>query len=212
MISLDISAQGIEAIIAELEPTEKQVNAALSLTLNRMSKWVQTRTVKWLSAELQVIQKIMRRRMRKTSIRKSAAEKLENAAFSAQQRLHSLMTTWERDLRLQADTPFVSQALVAFADGYEALEDPESTLKDVYITNNSFPAGRRDELVKADTGSSYGFMHAIYHPTFNTLQDEMGYYDVFLFDPDGNLVYSVFKETDFATNMNTGPWANTGLA
>ena len=51
MISLDISAQGIEAIIAELEPTEKQVNAALSRTLNRMSKWVQTRTVKGLSTE-----------------------------------------------------------------------------------------------------------------------------------------------------------------
>lgn len=72
MISLDISAQGIEAIIAELEPTEKQVNAALSRTLNRMSKWVQTRTVKGLSTELQVIQKVMRRRMRKTSIQKTS--------------------------------------------------------------------------------------------------------------------------------------------
>lgn len=38
MISLDISAQGIESIIAELEPTEKQVNAALSRTLNKMAK------------------------------------------------------------------------------------------------------------------------------------------------------------------------------
>lgn len=72
MISLDIGAQGIEAIIAELEPTEKQANAALSRTLNRMAKWVQTRTTKGLSAELQVTQKIMRRRMRKTSIQKTS--------------------------------------------------------------------------------------------------------------------------------------------
>ena len=68
MISLDISAQGIESIIAELEPTEKQVNAALSRTLNKMAKWIQTRTVKGLSAELQVMQKVLRRRMRKTTI------------------------------------------------------------------------------------------------------------------------------------------------
>ena len=47
MISLDISAQGIESIIAELEPTEKQVNAALSRTLNKMAKWIQTRTERW---------------------------------------------------------------------------------------------------------------------------------------------------------------------
>ena len=73
MISLDISAQGIEAIIAELEPTEKQVNAALGRTLNRMSKWVQTRTVKGLSAELQVMQKVFRRRMRKTTIQKTSS-------------------------------------------------------------------------------------------------------------------------------------------
>ena len=72
MISLDISAQGLEAIIAELEPTEKQANKALSRTLNKMAKWVQTRTVKGLSTELQIVQKIIRRRMRKTTIQKTS--------------------------------------------------------------------------------------------------------------------------------------------
>ncbi|RZG78353.1 hypothetical protein EXE10_18205 [Acinetobacter sp. WCHAc060033] len=71
MISLDIRAQGIDAIVAELEPTEKQFNAVLSRTLNKMAKWVQTRTAKGLSAELQVMQKIVRRRMRKTTIKKT---------------------------------------------------------------------------------------------------------------------------------------------
>ena len=40
----------------------------------------------------------------------------------------------------------------------------------------------------------------------------MGYYDVFLFDTDGNLVYSVFKELDYATNILNGEWRDTGLA
>ena len=34
----------------------------------------------------------------------------------------------------------------------------------------------------------------------------------FLFSPKGDLVYSVFKENDFATNMYTGEWKNTDLA
>ena len=39
-----------------------------------------------------------------------------------------------------------------------------------------------------------------------------GYHDVFLIDPAGNLVYTAFKELDFATNLKTGPWKETGLA
>ena len=36
--------------------------------------------------------------------------------------------------------------------------------------------------------------------------------DVFLFDPLWNLVYTVYKERDFATNIETGEWRDTGLA
>ncbi len=145
-------------------------------------------------------------------IKRSAAEKLENAAKFTAGRIETLLEAIDRDLRLQANAPFTSQALIALSDGYESLENPEETLREVYITNNEFPADSRDSLVKADTGSSYGFIHAIYHPTFNARQDEMSYYDVFLFDTKGNLVYSVFKENDFATNMLSGEWKDSGLA
>ncbi len=144
-------------------------------------------------------------------IKKSAAAKLENAASSAAARLGTLLSSMERDLRLQTAAPFTAQALIALTDGFEALENPEAKLREVYITNNSFPQGRRDELVEADTGSSYGFIHRIYHPTYDTLQNEMGYYDVFLLDTEGNVVYSVFKEDDFATNVKSGPLKDSGL-
>jgi methyl-accepting chemotaxis protein len=39
-----------------------------------------------------------------------------------------------------------------------------------------------------------------------------GYGDIFLFDAQGNLIYSVAKRPDFATNFKTGPWKNTALA
>jgi PAS domain S-box-containing protein/diguanylate cyclase (GGDEF)-like protein len=39
-----------------------------------------------------------------------------------------------------------------------------------------------------------------------------GFYDLFLIDPSGNIIYSVMKEADFATNLLTGPYKDTGLS
>ena len=52
-----------------------------------------------------------------------------------------------------------------------------------------------------------------YHKWFHKLQQDEGYYDVFLFDTEGNLIYSVFKELDYATNFNAGggKWAGSDL-
>lgn len=137
---------------------------------------------------------------------------LHSIAVLKTNRISNLLNNVERDLRLQSLAPATSQALIALADGYDMLGDAAGeTLRRVYIDENPNPLGEKDALVKADTGSSYGFIHAIYHPALNQLQDEMGYYDVFLFDTEGNLVYSVFKENDFATNVVDGPWAESGL-
>lgn len=145
-------------------------------------------------------------------IKHNATAELENAVSFTQEKVATLLATVDRDLRLQAETPSTAQALLALTDGYTSLEEPETRLRDVYIENNSFPKGQRDQLAMADTGSSYGFIHNIYHSTFDTLQNEMGYYDLLLLDPEGNIVYSVAKEDDFATNMVTGKWRNSGLA
>ena len=41
---------------------------------------------------------------------------------------------------------------------------------------------------------------------------ERGYYDFFLISPEGDVLYTVEKEADFATNLETGAWRETGLA
>ncbi|MFV8829247.1 methyl-accepting chemotaxis protein [Alkalihalobacterium sp. APHAB7] len=38
------------------------------------------------------------------------------------------------------------------------------------------------------------------------------YYDLFLIDREGNIIYTVEKEDDYGTNLITGPYNNTGLA
>lgn len=141
-----------------------------------------------------------------------ARQKLEGGAHLTATQVEGLLNNIDRDLTLRATLPTTTQALVALADGYASLENPEEVLRRVYITENEHPIGEKDQLVKADTGSSYGFIHAIYHPALDDLQNAMDYYDIFLFDTEGNLVYSVFKENDFATNMLSGEWKDSGLA
>lgn len=145
-------------------------------------------------------------------IARAAAGQLESTANLKSKRVETLLNTIDRDLRLQAAKPSTRTALIALADGFASLENPTEVLRRVYIEENEHPLGQKDLLVSADTGSSYGFIHAIYHPALDNLQNEMGYYDVFLFDTEGNLVYSVFKENDYATNMLDGEWKDSGLA
>ncbi len=40
---------------------------------------------------------------------------------------------------------------------------------------------------------------------------ERGYYDIFLFDTDGDLVYTVFEELDYATNVMNRKYKDTDL-
>lgn len=61
-------------------------------------------------------------------------------------------------------------------------------------------------------GSFYSRAHRRYHPTLRNYIEEFGYYDLFLVDNDGEVVYSVQKEMDYATSLATGPYRNSGLA
>jgi len=81
-----------------------------------------------------------------------------------------------------------------------------------YISENKFPIGEKHKLDSADDGSLYSEAHQEYHPYIRQLLETFGYYDIFLVEPEtGFIVYSVYKEIDFATSLKTGPYANTAI-
>jgi len=49
------------------------------------------------------------------------------------------------------------------------------------------------------------------HAFFSSYKQEYGYYDIFLFDAEGNAFYTVCKEADYQTNFQTGPYSSTNL-
>ncbi|MFT6270533.1 MAG: methyl-accepting chemotaxis protein [Alphaproteobacteria bacterium] len=92
------------------------------------------------------------------------------------------------------------------------LSNSAVVLQHAYIQANKAPLGSKHEMFKSDMNSKYDLNHTRLHETFKIYLEKFGYYDIFLIDTRGNVVYSVFKESDFATNLKDGPYATSGLA
>ncbi|WP_208998268.1 methyl-accepting chemotaxis protein [Roseibium aquae] len=152
-----------------------------------------------------------------SSMRGLTEDRLTAAAETAVTGIKSYLEAIERELVLVAESPGTVAAVKDFADAWTQLAgtgvDPETELQRIYITDNPNPTGAKHLLDAGSTGSAYDAVHAGYHPWFRRLQQDQGYYDVFLFDTEGNLIYSVFKELDYATNFKEGggEWASSDL-
>ena len=88
---------------------------------------------------------------------------------------------------------------------YNSLPDITTSLQSQFISLNPHPLGEKDKLNSIGDQSNYDRLHQKYHSTIRTFLQEFGYYDVFIVEPsDGYIVYSVFKELDFATSLRNG--------
>ncbi len=92
------------------------------------------------------------------------------------------------------------------------LDDDAVALQYRFIKTNTNPLGEKYKLTNLDDGSDYAKYHSLYHPILLDYLENFDYYDIFLVDSkSGNIVYSVFKELDYATSLIDGPFADTGL-
>lgn len=81
-----------------------------------------------------------------------------------------------------------------------------------YIVKNPNPLGKKNELDQSNDGSAYSAMHPRIHAYARRAVQDYGLYDFFLVDAQtGFVVYTYFKELDFATSLRDGPWAQSGL-
>ena len=93
------------------------------------------------------------------------------------------------------------------------LSDTTQALQYDFIAGSRFDIGEKDGLMRPNNQSVYADLHEQYHPSIRRFLQEFGYYDIFIADVQtGNIIYSVFKELDYATSLKTGPYANTGIA
>jgi hypothetical protein len=128
------------------------------------------------------------------------------------------LTSWNNAIRDDYEQHFFPK-LSAHINGtpsfatYAPVGNAAKYLQYHYIADNPNPVGHKDALVDASDGSVYSAIHSRYHGLFQNLIQRFGYYDFFLIDPQtSDIVYSVYKETDYATNLDHGPYRRSNLA
>lgn len=117
-----------------------------------------------------------------------------------------------KDLRVFSED---EDTLVAFHElnaAWNAMGNSQvPKIQKYYVNDNPMPVEKRHEFM-GDDWSDYGIKHRFHNKKLNDLVSEYGYYDIFLINNNGDIIYSAAKESDFATNLNTGPWKDTDLA
>ncbi|MEA2099833.1 MAG: methyl-accepting chemotaxis protein [Campylobacterota bacterium] len=83
----------------------------------------------------------------------------------------------------------------------------------VFIVDSSSKLGEKNNMTyNSKYDSTYMSAHKKYHKSFNSFLEAYSLYDIFMVDMKGNMIYTDFKEKDFATNLKTGVYSNTGIA
>ena len=137
----------------------------------------------------------------KGSLEKLTDERLSSLLEGRASHLETFLENVEFNLTVQASNPSLLDAVFGLKGGWREFEDPRAYLHEMWITNNPFEFGERENFVDAGDENNYTRTHKRYHGFFRTLMDNVGLYDVILIDTQGNVLYTVEKEDDFATNI-----------
>ena len=148
----------------------------------------------------------------RNSAKHQAEEHFESLIAGRETAVEALMKGFEADLLTLAAMPSTETALQRLSGAWTNLgEDAANTVRDAYITDNPNPLGERHLLDRGKATIPYNIHHAKFHPAFRTLLTTKGYYDAFLVNLSGNVIYTVYKEDDYGTNLIDGPYKDTGI-
>lgn len=136
------------------------------------------------------------RELEKSTLPNDTDKKLHQ--FYQKQYLNQLAKTEEGKPILQLFTP---------------RRNPERYLQYYYIANNPNAIAKKYLLNDPKDGSNYSKTHSFYHQRFRRILERYHYDDILLIDPEtGDIVYTAYKQTDFATNLFAGQYSRSNLA
>lgn len=151
-----------------------------------------------------------------TNLREAAEGKMDSLIDGRTATIKNLLENVHQDLGILSSNQMVKDALVEFSVDFDDINTDHSGatafLQQQYIKGNQHNEEERHKLSRGTTEDAYHDTHERYHAWFKPLTLSRGYHDLFIVDTKGNIVYSVFKGQDFATNLNTGEWKDTDIA
>ncbi len=146
------------------------------------------------------------------SLIKKDMETADNTARFRATVLNRIGEGFATDLRIMADAPTIREAYDFLSGVYDNRATKDDALRRHY-TERKPPSGQtRADYLGEEDRSTYAIGHKRWHPLLRSMARDKKLYDLFLISPTGEVIYTVEKEADFATNLRTGPWRATGLA
>jgi methyl-accepting chemotaxis protein len=104
-----------------------------------------------------------------------------------------------RNTGAMASFPSTATALVDLATSWVDIpDDKTATLQQSYILDNPHAPQERYLLDSPEAFLRYNFVHRRIHPEFRALMLAQNFSDLYLIDLEGNILYSVAKQADFA--------------
>ncbi|MBO6918281.1 MAG: HAMP domain-containing protein [Rhizobiaceae bacterium] len=139
-------------------------------------------------------------------------EKLQAIADGRRNQVESYLASIKTDIIRMGKDEQTANAFVQMNSAWGLMSgDKVAELQKRYITENPHPIGQKHMLDTAGV-DTYDKGHKKYHHYLREFIEHQGYYDLFLINDNGDIVYSVFKELDYATNLATGEWKDSGIA
>ena len=143
----------------------------------------------------------------------NACQALEAAAFAELELLRETrgnqLLLWfnerRNDVKALAHNPLTIEAMQEFSDSLQAM--PTSAQPAHWQTIAQLYR-HHPETVNAADDSAYTKIHTRFHPFFQGYLETVGYQDLYLVTPQGEIIYSVNKQADFGTNLIQGPFSH----
>ncbi|MGJ8529923.1 HAMP domain-containing protein, partial [Maritalea sp.] len=145
-------------------------------------------------------------RLSESTVGQLAEQRLSTIASIRAQSLVELLDKMKVDLVKTASDQQLGGTFGELRSTWEQADkaDPTAFLQDGFITNNPHAENERHLANTAKQFTNYDFTHSRVHPNFSTQAVNAGYRDILLVSADGVVVYSVFKNQDFATKVEPG--------
>jgi methyl-accepting chemotaxis protein len=144
------------------------------------------------------------------ALEESALQKLEAVQEARTSELKGYLGAIKEDIQNMSENAMIMDAVLDLQYTFEATKGRLTAIKKMFVDKNPHPKNQRYKMIKSGR-KRFSKTHAANHPVFHRFAERRGYEDVILIDANGNIVYTVFKQDDFATNIETGPWKDTDL-
>ena len=127
---------------------------------------------------------------------------------------NSLLHTFEKEIKKSAirNVSAIADKKIEQIDSYLKERFLDSSLvRDSSTTHEAIVKFSRIFEESGVESEDYRRLDASYRENFKRFVEEAKYYDIFLISTKGDVVYTQAHESDFATNLLTGPYRDTGL-